>query len=198
MLKVAITGGIGSGKSTVCKFFKELYNVPTFNSDECAREAENNPEIQKGFKDLFGDDIFVDGQLDRPKLRSLAFVNKELLTKLNNLVIPFIKEEFAKFVKEHDAPYCLFESAIIFETKSESNFDLIIAVVADLDIRIQRVLKRDGMSMDELQNKLNAQLPDQFKIDNSDFVITNNGELLTQQIVEINNQIQIYLFNSMK
>lgn len=196
MLRIGLTGGIGSGKTTVSKIFADL-GVPIFNSDKCARELENHPDVQRDFKELFGEDIFINGELDRPRLRSIVFVDMEILQKLNAIVVPHIKREFEEFCTNHaDKAYCILESAILFETGVDNMFDEIITVIANMDVRIKRVIARDKISDTEVMNKINSQWSDQDKIDRTRFIVINNGDDLldaldglTNQIIEINKRI---------
>lgn len=196
MIKVAITGNIGAGKTTISKLFKEL-GVPVFNSDLCARNAENDVIIKQGFKDILGDDIYVNDQLDRVKMRSIVFVDKDKLKLVNELVIPYVKKSFEEFILEHsDANYVMLESAILFETGADIDFDYIVSVAADTDIRIKRVLNRDKVTLEEVQNKLNNQWPLADVMAKSDFVIENNGfdildelDVLTQRVYIVHQSI---------
>lgn len=197
MIKVGLTGGIGSGKSTISKLFKEL-NVPVFNSDLCARDAEKVPEIQEAFKRILGDDIFVDGVLDRVKMRGMVFVDsKDKLKQINEVVIPFIVNEFDKFTKTNAAsPYVILESAILFETGADKEFDYIVTVTCDVNTRINRVVKRDGLSVGVIQNKIANQWPENKIVANSDYVIVNENndlidslDILTKQVKAVDDAI---------
>ncbi len=196
MIKIGITGGLGAGKSTVCKLFKSL-GVPIFNSDICARDAEKEPFIQQEFKRVLGDDIMVDGIVDRAKMRGIIFVDKAKLTEINNIILPYIKMKFNQFSLNNNAPYVLLESAILFETNATSGFDHIITVTADTDVRIARALQRDpSTNLEEIKNKLNNQLSEEIKIAKADFIIFNNGtdlldsaDMLTKQVKTIHKAI---------
>jgi len=189
MLRIGITGGIGVGKSTVCKIFEEL-GVPVFNSDVSAREAERFASIQTEFKRILGDDIFIDGKLDRPKMRDIIFKDKDKLKEINNIVIPHVRDDFNRFCELHSKqPYVILESAILFETGADKNFDYIITVTAENNTKLERVKTRDGLTEDEIINKMNNQLSDDHKRYKSSFVITNNGEDLDEQVCEIHGVI---------
>lgn len=176
MVKVAITGNIGSGKSTIANLFGKLFNVPIFFSDLCARQCENIPEVKQKFKEILGDDIYVDDVVDRNKLREIVFLDKVKLQAITKVISPELNKMFELFMeKNSDSPYVIFESAIIFETGNTSNFDYIITVSANIDIRIKRVMERDGSTREEVINKINNQYSDSYKIENSTFVIYNNG-----------------------
>lgn len=189
MIKMAITGGIGAGKTTVSSIFKERGFV-VFNSDLCAREAEKDLTIQKGFKSIIDDDIFIDGELDRERLRKIIFTDKNKLKQVNQLITPYVKDKFEAFcIANENQPACVLESAILFETDAAKGFDYIITVTASENTRIKRVMKRDGISVELMMNKLANQLPELEKISKSDFVVINDNydiidsiELLTKQV----------------
>lgn len=176
MIKIGLTGNIGSGKTTVSKIFKEL-GIPVFNSDTCAREAENEIHIQEGFRAILGDDIYVDGVLDRPKMRSLVFVDKAKLKEVNDLVIPYVKQQFEIFCEESKywSPIVMLESAILFETGGNKIFDYIITVTANENTRILRAQRRDNSSLEDIKNKLNNQWREEAKVTHSNFVVVNEG-----------------------
>ncbi len=190
LYKIGITGGIGSGKTYICEYFKHL-GIPVFNSDNAARQLEKHPEIQKGFKDILGDDIFVNGELDRTKMRSIVFTNETKLKEVNILVIPYIKEMFEQFCKVNNYfPYCIFESAIIFETYSNLYFDKVITVSCDMLTRMNRAMKRDNSTVIDIENKFRVQTSDQQKEALADFIITNDGHKdVLEQVTKIHREI---------
>jgi len=189
MLKIGLTGNIGVGKTTISKIFKEL-GIPIFNSDLFSREAENELYIKQGFKNVLGEDIYVDGELDRDRMRKMIFTDRSLLSKIQGLVLPYVTEKFDEFSKEHkDEPYIILESAIIFETDSQGMFDYIITVIADDDIRIKRVLARDKTTLEEVQNKINNQFSQDTKIFKSNFIIENNGEDLINSLSDLDREV---------
>ena len=117
MIKVAITGGISVGKTTVSNLFKRL-GVPTFNSDTSARNAERFASIQSEYKRILGEDIFVNGKLDRPKMREIIFNDADKLKQINNVVIPFVSEDFSEFcITNSEQPYVILESAILLQLR---------------------------------------------------------------------------------
>lgn len=197
MIKVGLTGGIGSGKTTVSKIFKER-GIPVFNSDLCARDAERETHIQEGFKRILGDDIFVDGALDRAKMRSIIFTDKDKLQQVNKLVTPFVKTKFEQFCSDNtDHQIVMLESAILFETNTISSFDYIVTVTASENTRMTRVIKRDKCTLEETLNKMKNQLPELEKISKSDYIIINDGydlidsiEILAKQVDTIHKAIK--------
>ena len=189
MIKACITGGIGSGKTSITKIFKEL-GVPVFNSDKYSREAESDPIVQKEFKEILGEDIFMDGVLDRAKMRNLVFKDKLVLEKINSFMVPYIKEQFEMFCRSNlSAPYVILESAIIFETGSDKNFDYIITVVADVTTRMGRVRRRDGLSDEDIMNKMKSQLSDKYRLSNSHFSVNNDGDDLIDSLPHLDEQV---------
>jgi dephospho-CoA kinase len=191
MIKVAITGGISVGKTTVSDLFKRL-GVPTFNSDTSARNAERFASIQSEYKRILGEDIFVNGKLDRPKMREIIFNDADKLKQINNVVIPFVSEDFSEFcITNSEQPYVILESAILFETGSSKKFDYIITVTADEDKKIERTMERDGVSKEVVVSKIKNQYSDEYKLHHSNFEIKNNGEMidLEEQVLDIHMQL---------
>ena len=191
MIKVAITGGISVGKTTVSDLFKRL-GVPTFNSDTSARNAERFASIQSEYKRILGDDIFVNGKLDRPKMREIIFNDADKLKQINNVVIPFVSEDFSEFcITNSEQPYVILESAILFETGSSKKFDYIITVTADEDKKIERTMERDGVSKEVVVSKIKNQYSDEYKLHRSNFEVKNNGEMidLEEQVLDIHMQL---------
>lgn len=177
MLKICTTGNIGSGKTTVCKQFEQL-GIPVFNSDLAARKAEKNPLIMAKLLEIINSDVMVDGVIDRNKMRSIIFNDKEKLSKINALIGPYVIEHFNEFVKAQEAlghKMVMLESAMIFETGYDKNFDLIITVVADKDSRIKRVMERDNLTLELVEAKMNNQFSDDYKVENSHYVIVNEN-----------------------
>lgn len=191
MIKVAITGGISVGKTTVSDLFKRL-GVPTFNSDTSARNAERFASIQSEYKRILGEDIFVNGKLDRPKMREIIFNDGDKLKQINNVVIPFVSEDFSEFcITNSEQPYVILESAILFETGSSKKFDYIITVTADEDKKIERTMERDGVSKEVVVSKIKNQYSDEYKLHRSNFEVKNNGEMidLEEQVLDIHMQL---------
>ena len=180
MIKLVITGGIGSGKSLVCNSFKSA-GVPVFNCDEESRRIlyENTDKMVS----IFGDGILKDGKLDRPSLGRIVFSDKEQLKKLTDILHPLVHIEMQKFYdKNNTKDLCVVENAILFESGTEKNFDYVLTVAADDEIRIQRAMERDKASREDIVMKINNQLSQEYKIKHSDFVVYNNGTQLELNI----------------
>lgn len=193
MKKIAITGGIGSGKSFICNIFKSL-NVPIFDSDSFAKYLMiSDIEIISSLKKEFGDDIYQDKFLNKPKLAEIIFKDKSALDKLNSIVHPIVRKKFKDWCDDVEMNinpiYVVFESAIVFESNLSEIFDCIITVYTDLEIRIGRAIIRDNVSREKILERINNQLSDQYKIDNSDFIIFNNENDLNKSYLNLIPQI---------
>lgn len=177
MLKIGITGGIGTGKTTVCRMFEQL-GVPVYYADDRARWIVNNdPEVITKLKELFGEDIYTTEKLlDRPKIGTIVFQNKEKLEALNAIVHPAVFRDGSKWQAEMQAAghtYTLKEAALLFETGSNKLLDKIIVVVAPEPLRIARVMKRDNLTEEEVRARLHNQMPQEEKEAMADFLIQN-------------------------
>ena len=192
MVKVGITGGIGSGKSTVCKVFAFL-GIPVFEADIVAKQLMNsNTEIRTRLINLFGSTVYLpDRTIDRKYLAGIVFNNPPLLAKLSEIVHPVVHKSFDEWCRKQNSPYIIHESAILFESGFYKLMDKTIVVVANEDERIERVMKRDKMTKELVKQRIKNQLNDEEKIKLADFVIGNNdNELIIPQIVEIDKKIR--------
>ena len=187
---IGLTGGIGSGKSTVAKMFEKL-GVPIYISDEKARFLmENSDVIKKRIVKLFGVNAYHDNSLNRSFIASKVFNNSILLSKLNAIVHPEVKIDFEYWLSKQKSVYVIKEVAILFETNSQSNFDYIISVVAPLKDRVKRIIKRGRQSESDVLSIIKNQLPDSDKIKLSDFVIFNDLISNTEtEILNLHNKI---------
>lgn len=191
-LKVGITGGIGSGKSTVCRIF-QLLGIPVFEADLAAKQLMvSNPEIKSGLIDLFGPDIYTQNvTLDRKKLAGIIFNDEIQLQKVNELVHPVVRAEFNRWAQMQDAPYVVHEAAILFESGFYKMMDFTILISAPESMRIARVSKRDKSSAAQVKERMDKQWSDEQKIELATFVINNdNRELIIPQIIKIDKQLK--------
>ncbi len=190
MRQVGITGGIGSGKSTVCKVFKTL-GVPVFNADEVARELTNNdPVIAKGIVAAFGDAYYENGVLDRKRLAAFVFEHPEKLEQLNSIIHPLVGAAYEQWLTQQDAPYVIKEAAILVETGGYKSLDFLILVTAPAVLRQQRVMHRDGVSAAEVQARMKRQLPEEEKAKHAHAIIHNDEkQLLLPQVVTLHEQL---------
>jgi len=170
---IGLTGGIGSGKTTVAKYMQSL-GIPVYISDLEAKKVMEFPQIIAKIKSVFNDDIVTDNKLDREKLAAIVFNHPEKLKELNAIVHPAVKNHFENWVIEHqEHPIIVKEAAILFESGSYKDCDAIISVVAPLETRIERVIKRDATSKDKIMQRINNQLSDDDRIARSQYIITN-------------------------
>jgi dephospho-CoA kinase len=191
MLKIGITGGIGSGKTTVSKIF-EILEIPVFYADEVAKSLMESDELLvKNIRESFGNDAYrADKSLNRKYLADIVFKDQVQLTKLNKLVHPAVFRAFDVWVNSKKAPYVLKEAAILFESGSYKLCDKNILVTAPEELKLKRVMRRDNRSRDEIRSRMGKQLTDSEAIKLADFVIVNDEEqLLIPQVLAIHEQL---------
>ena len=173
MLKVGLTGGIGSGKSTVAKMFMDL-GIPVYDSDKEAKELMVTSEkVRAAIIELLGNSAYNSEGLDRSYIADKVFKDSELLKKLNGIVHPAVREHFLNWAKKQKSPYVVQETALIFENDAQDKYDCTILVTAPLNSRIQRVVQRDGTSEKAVKDRMNNQLEDSHKKKLADFNIEN-------------------------
>ena len=171
---VGLTGGIGSGKSTVLKQFEDL-GINTYSADKVAKKLINSDEdLIESIKSLFGDNIYDNNILDTIKLSKIVFQDSHKLESLNSIVHPAVAKDFKSFIKTNYGDYIVKEVAIIFETNTEDNYDKIILVRAPIEDRIKRVVLRDNITKDDVIRRVNNQIDDSTIIDKCDYIIDNN------------------------
>ncbi len=189
--KVAVTGGIGAGKTFVCEIFKKM-GIPVFNADfEGKKLLDSNQGIKQKLVSLFGNDIYLpNGAINRKKLAEMVFNNQIALAKLNSIVHPVVRKNFQNWAQNQQAPYVIQESAIVFESKITGMFDKIVTVTAPFDLRVTRVMKRDNVTREKVMERMKNQLPEEEKIKQSDYIIVNSGkEMILPQIINIHNSV---------
>lgn len=187
MLKIGVTGGIGSGKSECLKHFKTL-GIPVYDSDARAKYIQdNNQEIKNITIKHFGIDSYTETGMNRKFMASILFNNKDKMEFYNSIIKPFIKKDFEDWCNIQNSPYIVKESAILFESGGNIGLDKVICVFAPLEIRIKRILKRDPhRSIEDINSIIDMQLSDDEKIKLSNYVIINdNIQDLHTQIIEI-------------
>lgn len=187
---VGLTGGIGSGKSTVAGFFKEL-GVPVYIADTEAKRITNTSKIvRRKITALLGEKSYDSNGLNRPFVADKIFNDKALLNQVNNIIHPKVKQHFARWVKKQKGHYCIKEAAILFENGSYTECDYIILVTAPEPIKVERLLKRDKTTRKEIQSRMDNQWPDARKIPFASFIIENiNLEDTKRQVKRIHNRI---------
>lgn len=189
---IGLTGGIGSGKTTIAHEFLAL-GIPVYIADDEARKLMHSSEVIDAIRTVFGDAIFENTILNREKLAEIVFSDPEKLAKLNAIVHPAVKKHFDEWLLNHkDASFVIYEAAILFESGGYKNCDLIISVVAPLETRIQRVIDRDKTTREQVLKRINMQWNDEKRISKSDFIINNtNMEETKSEIVKILKKLRI-------
>jgi dephospho-CoA kinase len=189
-MKLGITGGIGSGKTSVCKVFSIL-GIPVFSADpEAQRIMNNDNDIRQKLNRIAGRDMYPDGSLDRPGLASLIFNDKMLLKRVNSLVHPVVFEHFKRWADTQNTPYVIMEAAILFESGASSLVDRVATVIAPVNERIERVTRGKKLSREQVMERINNQMTDEDRIKLSDYVINNSeNELIIPVILSIHEDI---------
>lgn len=191
MLKIGLTGGIGSGKTTVAKVL-EVLGVPVYYADEAAKELMHTNELLKQQLILhFGKDTYFENwQLNRKHVSSIVFNNKEKLELLNSLVHPATIADAKEWFGKQQSPYAVKEAALLFESGTAEGLDYVIGVTAPAALRIKRVMDRDGVTAEEVKRRMANQVDEALKMKLCDFVVRNNEqELLLPQVLALHNEL---------
>ncbi len=190
MIVIGLTGGIGSGKTTVANYFIEL-GVPIYFADDEAKKLMNtSKKIKKQLITEFGKEVYKNGILNRAYLADIVFNDKNKLNSINSIVHPEIAKHFSKWLKKQKSVYIIQENAILFENNTASKFDFIITVTAPIDIRVQRVIERDSVREEDVLSRMNNQWDEAKKIKLSDFIIQNvNLSDTKKQVVKLHKKL---------
>jgi dephospho-CoA kinase len=190
MLKVGITGGIGSGKTTVCQVFKTL-GIPVLYADETARYLMEHDELLiKNIKELLGEQVYVNNALNREQIASAVFNRPDLLQQLNSIVHPAVIQYSNDWMQQQTSPYVLKEAAIFFESGTDKEMDIMIGVFAPMKVRILRAMQRDNVTQEKILSRIAQQMDEDEKMKLCDYVITNDGETaILPQILSIHEKI---------
>jgi dephospho-CoA kinase len=191
MLHIGLTGNIGSGKTVVASIFSTL-GVPVFHADLEARKLYNLDIVKDKIRNLFGDGVFSpSGDILRPRLAGIVFSNKDMLDHLNEIIHPAVRQNYLDWCGQFpEKPYSLYEAAILFESGHYKAMDKVICVTAPEELRIRRVMERDGISRNETENRIANQWQEEQKIALADFVIRNDGsEPVIGQVLEVHRRI---------
>ncbi len=188
--QIGLTGGIGVGKTTVSNIFSHL-GVPIFNSDLWSKNIlKNNKHVKRAIKIKFGNNIIDNkGEIDKQKLGRIVFSNKKKLNFLNKLIHPLVIEKYDKWLGLQKTKYIIKESALIFESDISSSLNKIILIKAPLKLRIERVCNRDNRDRIEVENIISNQVSPADISNKVDFIINNDGTLLTPQIIKLHNKL---------
>ncbi|HMO61744.1 MAG TPA: dephospho-CoA kinase [Ferruginibacter sp.] len=178
MLKIGITGGIGSGKSTVAKIF-EVLGIPVYYADEASKKLLNqNPELKAKITALFGTAAYQNNLLNRSYIAGIVFNQPEKLAQLNAIVHPATIKDAETWMAQQSSTYAIKEAALIFESGSQEQLDAVIGVYAPKAVRLQRVMQRDGISREEVLSRMNRQIDENIKMRLCDYVIYNDEQQL--------------------
>jgi len=194
-LKLGVTGGIGSGKTTVCKVFSVL-GIPVFSADdEAKRIQESDRDLQLKINSFAGRDLFPEGKLDRTELARLIFSNKELLEKVNSVVHPAVFQVFREWVIKQNTPYSIMDAAILFESGAFRMMDRIVTVVTPMEERIERLVRSKRLSREQVIERIKNQIDDESRIKRSDYVIFNSeNDIIIPAILGIHSEM-LKLYN---
>ncbi|MDG1046058.1 MAG: dephospho-CoA kinase [Bacteroidia bacterium] len=191
-LRIGITGGMGAGKSTVCKIFSQI-GISIYDADSRAKWLmNNNPELKEAIRKSFGWDSYTrKDDLNRDYLAKVVFNNEEKLKNLNSIVHPAVMKDFELWTQEHkDEPYSLKEAALLFESDSYKNLHKVIVINSPIETRIERVVKRDHVKREDVLKRIENQSTDRERMEKADWIIYNDGiNSLIEQAMKIHNQI---------
>ena len=189
-LRIGITGGIGSGKSTVAKVF-EVLGIPVYYADEAARRVMNeDEEVRKQIIQHFGASAYRNNQLDRAYIGGQVFNNNQKLELMNSLVHPATIRDSENWMRRQTTSYAIKEAAIIFESGTQDQYDYIIGVTAPVPLRILRAMKRDGLTRDQVLARMEKQIQDVIKMRLCDFVIYNDEQqAIIPQVIKLHNTL---------
>ncbi|MDO5981179.1 dephospho-CoA kinase [Flavivirga spongiicola] len=183
MIIVGLTGGIGSGKTTVAKEFEAL-GIPVYIADVEAKNLMHKSKIiKRKLTQLFGNKAYINGALNKRYIADIIFTNKAYLQKMNDIIHPRVARHFEKWVLKQDTPYVIKEVAILFENNGHKACDYVITVIAPKDLRIKRLLIRDNTTKDKIQAIMKNQWTDEEKVKHSDYVIDNIDLKITKNLV---------------
>ena len=189
-MRVGLTGNIGSGKSTVCKVFNAL-GIPAFHADDEARKYYSTEKGIEAVIEKFGKGVLEEGSINFKKIAAIVFHDKEKLEWLNNQIHPFVRQKFEDWETKHpDATYLIYEAAILYETGRYNDMDLMITVSAPEDLRHQRIIERDKVSLEDARAREKNQWEQSKKEELADFIIFNDEkQLVVPQVIRIHNRI---------
>ena len=193
-MKLGVTGGIGSGKTSVCRVFNVL-GIPVFSADPEAKEImDNDKGIIRRINSIAGKDLYINGSLNRRELATLIFNDKTLLKEVNSLVHPVVLDRFKRWEMDQTAPYMILEAAILFESGASKLVNRIATVVAPMEERVERVIHRNSLSREQVLERMRNQMDDDSRIKLSDYVIHNSeNDMIIPAILKIHEEILTYI-----
>ncbi|MEG2120996.1 MAG: dephospho-CoA kinase [Rikenellaceae bacterium] len=185
MKKVGITGGIGSGKTTICKALHDRYGAPVYYADEAAKELmRDDPTVKAKIETIFGKEAYLGGRVNAPYISAKVFNDKKLLDMLNEAVHGAVMDDFERWAKCQEANYVVCEAAVLIESGWHKSLDVVVVVTAPLELRIERVVSRDGVKREQVLSRINSQLQDDKRIEYADFVITADGSRSVEDMIK--------------
>lgn len=190
MLRIGLTGGIGSGKTTVAKIFETL-GVPVYYADDAAKRlVGSDPELIRKISDAFGPESYADGVYNRPYIAGIVFNQPEKLQLLNSIIHPATIADAENWMRRQSFPYAIKEAALLFESDSHKYLDKIIGVSAPTELRIQRTMHRDGSSREDVLARLNRQMDEEEKMKRCDYILINDeSRLLIPQVIALHEKL---------
>jgi len=192
--KLGITGGIGSGKTSVCKVF-DVLGIPVFSADREAREImEKEGVIRSKLNSITGKDLYISGSLNRIELAAIIFNDSAILEKVNSLVHPAVLDYFRKWTMDQIAPYVIMEAAILFESGASEVVDRVATVVTPVEQRMERVIRRNKLSREQVERRIKNQMDDETRIELSDYIIYNSeNDMIIPVILKIHDDILTFI-----
>jgi len=190
VLRVGLTGGIGSGKSTAAQFF-EVLGIPVYYADISAKKLMNDDaELRSAITTIFGEPAYANNILDRKYISSIVFSDPAKLQQLNALVHPATKKDGEGWMQQQTSPYAIHEAALIFEAKVSDRLDLVIGVSSPIELRIKRAMERDKVSREEVLKRMDQQLNEEIKMSKCDFLLINDEQkLLIPQVLDLHKKL---------
>lgn len=187
---IGLTGGIGSGKSTVAHIFN-FFNVPVYTADEASKQLlDSDKALQSQLVHLLGKEIITEGKIDRPKMASIIFNDKALLAQVNALIHPAVGRDFKKWYKNQKTAYVIREAAILYESGTYKDCAAVISVSAPEEMRVDRVVRRNKITEDEVRSRMKNQWPQKQKDELADYVIYNdNSKSVIKQVIQVHEDI---------
>ena len=190
VLRVGLTGGIGSGKSTVAQIF-EVLGIPIYYADISAKKLMNeNADLRSSITNIFGEQAYTNNILNRKYISSIVFSDPAKLQQLNTLVHPATKKDGEAWMQEQTSPYAIHEAALIFEAKVSDRLDYVIGVSSPIELRIKRTIERDKVSREEVLKRMEQQLEEEVKMSKCDFILINDEQqLLIPQVLALHKKL---------
>jgi|SRR6185312_3788301 len=190
MLRIGLTGGIGSGKTTVARIFNVL-GIPVYSSDDAAKRLMNeDEELKKKIIASFGKESYENGQLNRKYIAEVAFKDRKKIELLNSFVHPVTIQDAGAWMEKQNAPYAIKEAALIFESGSNKFLDFVIGVKSPLPLRIERTIKRNNVTVEEVEARMKLQMNEDEKINRCDFIIINDEkQMLIPQVLSLHQKL---------